>query len=202
MYFLFQLPDIKTCPQNFAEQTKTQTSQTRQDEKKDRKGHSLDVGRWHRLRLRQTHTRRLQRVSSEEDSSRGSNKENSRGSREEDSSRRSNKEDSRKSIDEDSSRGSSKEDRPVLPSGKTTHDINPVNVKLQLKSGQESQRGSKPRLTDWLTDCQLQNNWTQLSSTATFFSPSEPNFTPIHPALRKEANNQQTKNKCCLSPAV
>jgi len=34
----------------------------------------------------------------------------------------------RGSSDEDSSRGSSKEDRPVLLSGKTPQDINPVTV--------------------------------------------------------------------------
>jgi hypothetical protein len=79
-----------------------------------------------------------------------------RGSREDDPNRRSSK--------EDSSRGSSEEDRPVLLSGKTPQDINPVTVQLQLKSGQESQRGSRPRRTDRLTNCQLQSNSAQLRS--------------------------------------
>jgi hypothetical protein len=48
--------------------------------------------------------------SSEEDYSRGSSKEDSRGSR------------------DDSSRRLSKEDRPVVPSGKTPRDIKPVTV--------------------------------------------------------------------------
>jgi len=51
-----------------------------------------------------------------------------RGSTEDDPDRSSSKEDSKGSSEEDSNRGSSKEDRPVLPSGKTPHDINPVIV--------------------------------------------------------------------------
>jgi len=53
------------------------------------------------------------------------------------------------------------EDTSVLPSGKMPHDINPVTVQLQLKSGQESQRGSRSRRRNGVTNCQLQNNSAQ-----------------------------------------
>jgi hypothetical protein len=87
------------------------------------------------LKVIQTQIGRLQGGSSEEDSREGQVKKTPE-----------------KVKWSDCSRGSSKEDRLVLRSGNTPHDINPLIVTLQLKSGRESQRGSRPRQTDWLTD--------------------------------------------------
>jgi len=68
------------------------------------------------------------------------------------SSRGSNREHPRESSEEDSSRGLSKEDRPVLPSEKTIHNINPVNCLTSVKIWSRLTEGLEAktdRVTDW-----------------------------------------------------
>jgi len=93
------------------------------------------------LRLRLTQTRRLQRGSTEDNSNRGPSKDDSRGS-----------------SDEDYCRWSSKEDRPVREDASWYQQRNcltSANIWSRVTEGLETK-------TEWLTDCQLQRNSTQL----------------------------------------
>jgi len=64
--------------------------------------------------------------------------------------------------EEDSSRGSGKEHRPVLPSGKTHHDINPATVLPSVQIWLGGTEGFETK-TDWMTNYQLQSNSTHLN---------------------------------------
>jgi len=64
-----------------------------------------------------------------------------------------------RSSEEDSSRGSSK-DRPVLPLGKTPHDINPVIVLPSAKIWSEVTEGHEAKTNRLTVSCEV----TQFSS--------------------------------------
>jgi len=72
------------------------------------------------------------------------------------------------------------QDRPALPSGKTPHDISTADTLTTApKSGHESQRGSIPRRTDWLT---VSRKVTQIQSHSLLLSAS---VFPTEPAERE-----------------